>query len=59
MSIGPLLLVLGALWVWLGFSLGRIRDRYFPGMGDWWPLVIWFSLLIIPIAYAAWNARVF
>jgi uncharacterized membrane protein YhaH (DUF805 family) len=59
MSIIQLLLVLGALWIWLGFNLSRIRDRLFPGMGDWVPLVLWFLLLIIPIAVVAWNTRVF
>ena len=59
MSIIQLLLVLGAFWIWLGFNLSRIRDRFFPGMGDWLPLVLWFLLLIIPIALVAWNARVF
>lgn len=56
MSIVQLLLVLGALWVWLGFNLSRIRDRLFPGVGDWVPLVLWFLLLIIPIALIAWDA---
>ena len=59
MSIIQLLLVLGAFWIWLGFNLGRIRDRFFPGMGDWLPLVLWFLLLIIPIVIVAWDARVF
>lgn len=54
MSGLQLFLVLGALWVWLGFNLSNLRDRYFPGLHDWVPLVLWFLLAIIPIAAIAW-----
>lgn len=53
------LLALGAFWIWLGFNLSRLRDRYFPMMSDWVPLVFWFLLLMIPIGIAALNARPF
>lgn len=59
MNIPMLLLALCALWVLLGFNLSKIRDRHFPMMPDWVPLVVWFLLLIVPFALAALNARPF
>lgn len=59
MNIPLLLLVLGALWVWLGFNMHSIRDRHFPMMSDWVPLFVWFLLLIVPVALAALNAGPF
>lgn len=59
MSSLQLLLALGALWVWLGFNLSNLRDRYSPGTSDWVILVFWFMLAIIPIAFIAWTTRPF
>lgn len=55
MSIIPLLLVLGALWVWLGFNLLNIRDRFFPMMSDWLPMVLWFLVFAIDHSHRAFG----
>ncbi|MEO9826969.1 MAG: hypothetical protein ABJF50_21425 [Paracoccaceae bacterium] len=59
MSTLQLFLILGALWVWLGFNLSNIRDRHFPGVHDWVLLVFWFLMAILPIAFIAWKAGSF
>lgn len=59
MNTPLLLLAIGALWVWLGFSLGKIRDKHFPMMADWVPLLVWFLMMIVPVALMAWNAGPF
>lgn len=55
MNTLQLFLILGALWVWLGFAMSNIRDRRFPGVQDWVLLVSWFLLAIVPIAAIAWK----